>query len=174
MENFQARILEQVALSSSRESSQPRDQTHISWVSRMGRQILYHCTTYAATNRRSREATSQAAHMGAGMTWDDHGSVLEKPRACIPKEAIGLRQADRLERSWGGEGVGRRGRAGGHWEPSGGINSSLYACTRPIKKDLYVQMGSGRLREQLSFYACAPGAGEQLTTTLLQKADNTP
>lgn len=35
-------------------------------------------------------------------------------------------------------------------------------------------MGSGRLREQLSFHACAPGAGEQLATTLLQKADNTP
>ena len=82
---------------------------------------------------------------GSSCTWDDHGSVLERPRAYIPKEAIGLRQADRLERYWGGEGVGRRGRVGGHWEPSAGINSSLYACTRPIKKDLYVQMGSGRL-----------------------------
>ena len=38
---FQARILECVAISSSRGSPQPRDQTHTSWVSCMGRQILY-------------------------------------------------------------------------------------------------------------------------------------
>ena len=34
---FQARILEWVAISSLRGSSQPRDQTHISWVSCIGR-----------------------------------------------------------------------------------------------------------------------------------------
>ena len=28
------------------ESSSPRDQTHISWVSCIGRQILYHCVTW--------------------------------------------------------------------------------------------------------------------------------
>ena len=39
---FQARILEQVATSYSRGSSQPRDQTCI------GRQILYHCTSWEA------------------------------------------------------------------------------------------------------------------------------
>ena len=39
---LQARILEQVAISSSRESSQPRDQIHISYVSCIGRQVLYH------------------------------------------------------------------------------------------------------------------------------------
>ena len=42
----QARILEWVATSSSRGSSQPRDQTHVSWTSCIGRQILYHCTTW--------------------------------------------------------------------------------------------------------------------------------
>ena len=36
-----ARILEWVAMPSSRGSSQPRDQTHISYVSCMGRQLLY-------------------------------------------------------------------------------------------------------------------------------------
>ena len=36
---FQARILEWVAMPSSRRSSQPRDQTHISCLSR---QVLYH------------------------------------------------------------------------------------------------------------------------------------
>ena len=36
---FQARILEWIAISSSRGSSQPRDQIHISCI---GRQVLYH------------------------------------------------------------------------------------------------------------------------------------
>ena len=39
---LQARILEWVATYSSRGSSQPRDQTHISYVSCIGRQVLYH------------------------------------------------------------------------------------------------------------------------------------
>ena len=39
---LQARILERVAVPSSRRSSQPRDQTHISYISCAGRQILYH------------------------------------------------------------------------------------------------------------------------------------
>ena len=39
---FQARILEWVAISSSRGSSRPRDQTHISCVSWTGRWVLYH------------------------------------------------------------------------------------------------------------------------------------
>ena len=37
---FPARILEWVAMSSSWESSQARDQTHISYVSCIGRQVL--------------------------------------------------------------------------------------------------------------------------------------
>ena len=39
----QARILEWAAISCSRESFWPRDQTHISCISCTGRQILYHC-----------------------------------------------------------------------------------------------------------------------------------
>ena len=41
----QARILEWVAISYSKGSSQPRSQTHVSFVSCIGRQIPYH---YAA------------------------------------------------------------------------------------------------------------------------------
>ena len=41
---FQARILEWVAISYSRGSFQLRDRTCVSWVSCIGRQILYHCT----------------------------------------------------------------------------------------------------------------------------------
>ena len=39
---FQARMLEWAAISSSRRSSQPRDRTHVSNVSCIGRQVLYH------------------------------------------------------------------------------------------------------------------------------------
>ena len=42
----QARTLEEVAISSSRASSRPRDWTWVSWVSCTGRWILYHCTTW--------------------------------------------------------------------------------------------------------------------------------
>ena len=45
---FQARILEQVAISHSRGSSWPRDRSCVSYVSCSSRQILYHCATWAA------------------------------------------------------------------------------------------------------------------------------
>ena len=45
---LQARILEWVAISYSKGSSQPRDPTHVSCASCIGRQILYHCTTWEA------------------------------------------------------------------------------------------------------------------------------
>ena len=47
---FQARILEWVAISYSRGSSWSRDQTHISWVSCIGRWILYYSATWEALN----------------------------------------------------------------------------------------------------------------------------
>ena len=43
---FQAKILEGVAVSSSRGSSCPRDRTHVIHVSCIGRWILYHCATW--------------------------------------------------------------------------------------------------------------------------------
>ena len=43
---FQARVLEWIAISYSRDPSQPRVQTHISCISQIGRQILYHCITW--------------------------------------------------------------------------------------------------------------------------------
>ena len=45
---FQARILEWVALSYSRRSSQPRNRNWVSCVSCIGRQILYHWTSWEA------------------------------------------------------------------------------------------------------------------------------
>ena len=43
---FQAGILERVATSFSRESSQPRNRTHVSFVSCTNIRILYRCTTW--------------------------------------------------------------------------------------------------------------------------------
>ena len=48
---FPARILEWVAISYSRGSSQPRDQTHVSCISCISRQILNHCTSQEAPFR---------------------------------------------------------------------------------------------------------------------------
>ena len=45
---FQARILEWVAVFFSRGSSQPRGQTQVSYVSCIGRRILYPCLTWEA------------------------------------------------------------------------------------------------------------------------------
>ena len=42
----QARVLEWVAISSSRGSSQLRDETRVLCVFYIGRQILYHCATW--------------------------------------------------------------------------------------------------------------------------------
>ena len=39
---LQIRILERVAMPSSRGSSQPRDQTGVAYVSYIGRQVLFH------------------------------------------------------------------------------------------------------------------------------------
>ena len=47
---FQARILEWVAISSSRGSSWPRDWTQVSCISWISRQILYHCATWEDLN----------------------------------------------------------------------------------------------------------------------------
>ena len=44
----QARILEWAAISCSRGSFQPRNQTHVSFVSYIDRQILYYCATWEA------------------------------------------------------------------------------------------------------------------------------
>ena len=51
---FQAKILEQVAISSSKGSSQPKDQTRISCVSCFGRWILYRVATWEALEYRNR------------------------------------------------------------------------------------------------------------------------
>ena len=51
---FLARILEQVPISYSEESSGPRDPTRIYGVSYIGRQILDHCATWEAPGYNKR------------------------------------------------------------------------------------------------------------------------
>ena len=51
----QTRLLEWVAISSSRRFSLPRDRTHVSCVSCSGRQILYHCATWEALKHEYQE-----------------------------------------------------------------------------------------------------------------------
>ena len=53
---LQVKILEWVAISSSRGSFH-RDWTHISWVSCVGRQILYHCATWEVIHTRKENAS---------------------------------------------------------------------------------------------------------------------
>ena len=47
----QARILEWVAISYSRRSSWPRDRTHVSCISCIGRRVLHHCAIWKAQKK---------------------------------------------------------------------------------------------------------------------------
>ena len=50
---IQTKILEWVAIFSCRGSSRPRDQTYVSCISCISRQILYHCTPWEALSAKS-------------------------------------------------------------------------------------------------------------------------
>ena len=56
---LKARILEWVAMPSSRGSSQPRDRTHVSYVSCTGRQVLYHQYTFTIYMERQKTQNRQ-------------------------------------------------------------------------------------------------------------------
>ena len=58
---LQARILKWVVISSSRGSSRPRDQTHVSCVSCIGRWILYHWATWEALVSESHSVVSESS-----------------------------------------------------------------------------------------------------------------
>ena len=63
---FQARILEWVAMPSSRASSRPRDRTHVSvsCACCTGRQILQHCATWALCGFKSQLCYSYLEDLG--------------------------------------------------------------------------------------------------------------
>ena len=56
---FQARILEWVAISYSKASSQLRNRTHVSCISYNGKQILYHSATWEAQTRTTRKLVQE-------------------------------------------------------------------------------------------------------------------
>ena len=68
----QARIQEWIAISFSRGSSSPRDQTLSSCVSCTGNWILYHCTTWEALKNNKRSLTQR---VGSGI-WEQHSSAI--------------------------------------------------------------------------------------------------
>ena len=70
----QAGILEWVAISYSRGSSWPRDRTHISWVSCIGRWVLFHCATWEAhgVDDKAGQFTQRKAHLSRhDLIWND-------------------------------------------------------------------------------------------------------
>ena len=76
---FQAKILQLVAISYYRGSSWPRDQTWVSCVSCIGRQILYHCASLEALlpNRYQLKEKQHQVSLGGGrvrgfsnLSWD--------------------------------------------------------------------------------------------------------
>ena len=88
---LQARILEQVAISYSRGSSQPRDRTCVSCISCIGRQVLYHwCRLGTRLETCLICGTEEKCHMVwthvVGSAGNCRGSVT-KPPGSSPRPA---------------------------------------------------------------------------------------
>ena len=58
----QARILEWIVMSSSRGSSQPREQTHVSYVFSIDRRVLYHWATRESNSHNSAGSLLTSSH----------------------------------------------------------------------------------------------------------------
>ena len=68
---LQTRILDWVAISSSRVSSQPRDRTHVCYFSCLDRQVLYHWATWEAPCRRIVSSFYSWETWGTEAQWRD-------------------------------------------------------------------------------------------------------
>ena len=83
---LQARILEGVAMPSTRGSSQPRDRTQVSHVSYFGRRVLYHYTTWGALDKGL-----------VSRVWGSPGRSAGKESACNvgdPSSIPGLQRSE--------------------------------------------------------------------------------
>ena len=100
-EILQARILEWVAVPSSRGSSQPRDQTHVSYISCIGRRVLYHSRhlgspdIYGAFNSKGHPERCQAQPNGRERQRQkdivrDAVEVQQSPHLLKPFEIFGV------------------------------------------------------------------------------------
>ena len=70
---LQAIILEWVANSLLQGSSQPRDQTQVSCVSCIGRQVLYHCATWEASFSLKAKVAQSCPTLCDPMDYTIHG-----------------------------------------------------------------------------------------------------
>ena len=79
---FQAKILKWVTLLSSRESSQPRDQSHVSYDSCVGRRVLYHSTTWDREGNGTQLQYSCLENPRDGGAWGAavHGVIKSRTR----------------------------------------------------------------------------------------------
>ena len=94
---LQTRILGWVAISSSRGSSQPRDQTQVLSASRIGRQTLYHCATWEALSHLSTQGVIGAMQAGAAAP-PSIGTTGGHSRGPSPKQATVSEQRSTSDR----------------------------------------------------------------------------
>ena len=87
---FQASILKWLAISYSRGYSWLRDQTHISCVSYLGRQILYHWATWDLGSPKSLLGINifQSKGKEAGLVWSNQPFWFSGMRACHTELAV--------------------------------------------------------------------------------------
>ena len=83
---LQARILEWVAISSSRGSSQPRNWTQVSCVSCIGREILYHHATWESSNESI--SSVQFSHSVVSDSLRPHASQHTRPPCPSPTPRV--------------------------------------------------------------------------------------
>ena len=93
---LQARILEWVAISSSRRSSQPRDRAHISDLSCTGRWVLY-CLGHPEKNVAGGKGAQRG---GVSCGWSN--SVAESSTGSFPYRSQGVHMAGSFERLFEG------------------------------------------------------------------------
>ena len=106
----QGRILEWVAISSSRVSSQPRDRIHISCVSCIGRQILYYCATWKALDKLRDEPKSASVILCPSFSSSNTGNYNHQ-RASVSLGCYKLQM-------WWAE-ISCMGSGPGHWSRYG-------------------------------------------------------
>ena len=110
---LQARILEWVAMPSSRGSSQPRGWTHISYDSSIGRQVLHHwCTLGSPWDVETMQASASTwdpldlpcyhrkASQSFSLVWGKPCLYLLQSCLCFPLESSITRMTDLLKSSW--------------------------------------------------------------------------
>ena len=93
---FQARVLERVAISYSRGSFWPRNQTHVFWVSCIGRWIVYHCTIWEAPYHVMLFCNKEEIINSISIKLDNSHRILLTERSQYQKVMKGRKKMDTL------------------------------------------------------------------------------